>query len=184
MRVISVNVGRPQKLTVNGRQVLTSIYKQPVNGTVKVGAHNLEGDQQSDLRVHGGPNKAVYVYPAEHYEFWRDQFPEMDLPWGSFGENLTTEGLLETSTHVGDRMQIGTAEFQVTQPREPCFKLALRMGREDMVKRFVESGRSGFYLRVTKEGRLGAGDDIAFVSRDLTGTSVSEMFRLKTNPSA
>jgi len=135
-----------------------------VAGSVKVRTLNLEGDQQSDLSVHGGVNMAVYAYPAEHYSYWRNELPEANLSWGAFGENLTTEGLLEGLVNVGDKFRIGTAEFEVTQPRIPCYKLGIRFGRDDIVKRFLQSGRTGFYLAVTQEGQIKAGDAIERLS--------------------
>jgi len=125
-----------------------------------VGTLGLEGDSQADLTVHGGRDKAVYAYPSEHYGYWRERFPGMEMPWGTFGENLTTEGLLEETVHVGDRFAIGSAELQVTRPRLPCFKLGLRFKTQTMVRRFLASGRTGFYLSVIKEGRMEAGDAI------------------------
>lgn len=160
MRIISVNVGRPQSIPSEGEAVLTSIFKTPVVGRVLVRTLNLDGDEQSDLRVHGGPNKAVYLYPSEHYDFWRRQLPDLAFPWGAFGENLTIEGLLEDDVRVGDHLRIGTAEFIVTQPRQPCYKLGIRFDRPDMVKRFYRSGRSGFYVSVFREGEIGSGDAI------------------------
>jgi MOSC domain-containing protein YiiM len=165
MKVISVNVGRPHEFTIGDDILVTSIFKEPVKGRIRVGTLNLEGDEQSDLSVHGGINKAVYAYPSEHYPRWREELPDAELPWGAFGENLTISGLLESSTCIGDRLRIGTAELVVTQPRQPCFKLAYKFGREDMIKRFVRSGRSGFYLRVATEGDVGAGDAIELLSR-------------------
>ena len=161
MRVISVNVGQPREVEFQGRTILTSIWKTPVEGRVRVAGVNIEGDRQSDLRVHGGPAKAVYVYPSEHYEFWRRELPGVDLPWGAFGENLTTEGLLESDTFAGDVLRIGSAEFVVTQPRMPCFKLGIRFGDQRMIKRFDDSGRLGFYLAIAGEGEIGAGDTIS-----------------------
>jgi MOSC domain-containing protein YiiM len=161
MKVVSVNVGLPREVAWNGEAVLTSIFKTPVVGRVRVETLNIAGDRQSDLRVHGGPDKAVYVYPAEHYAFWREELPGVDLPWGSFGENLTVEGLAEDRVSIGDELAIGSAAFVVTQPRMPCLKLAIRFGRMDMVKRFLKSGRSGFYLSVSREGELGAGDPVS-----------------------
>lgn len=143
-----MNVGGPRDVESRGRIVRTSIWKTPVAGRVHVGRLNIDGDQQSDLTVHGGEDKAVYVYPSEHYVFWRRELPDMDIPLGAFGENLTIEGLLESDVNVGDRLAIGTARFKVTQPRLPCFKLAIRFGRDDIIKRFLLSGRSGFYLAV------------------------------------
>ena len=175
-RLVSINVGLPREIEAHGKMVLTSIFKAPVAGPVGVRRMNLEGDQQSDLTVHGGARKAVYVYPSEHYAFWRAEFPDMDLPWGSFGENFTTEGLFENTTCIGDALRIGSAEFVVTQPRTPCFKLAIRFGRDDVIKRFFVSGRSGFYLSVTREGDVIADDAIAFVERS-GGASVADASR-------
>ena len=179
MKVISINTGQPRAVVAGGRTVRTSIWKTPRDGRVRVGTLNIEGDEQSDLTVHGGPRKAVYLYPSEHYAFWREQLPEMDLPWGAFGENVTTEGLAETETRIGDRLEIGTAEFEVTQSRQPCFKLAIRFGRGDMIKRFYASGRSGFYVAVVREGDIGAGDEIRVTKRASRGRMVSEMFAMK-----
>ena len=161
MKVLSVAVGRPRPIEWRGQVAESAIHKAPVAGRVAVRRLNLDGDQQADLSVHGGAEKAVYVYPSEHYPLWRQELPDADLAWGAFGENLTTEGLSEGAVHVGDRLRIGTAEFVVTQPRMPCYKLGMRFRRADMVKRFLRSGRTGFYLAVVKEGALGAGDPIA-----------------------
>jgi MOSC domain-containing protein YiiM len=143
---------------------------------VLVRALNLDGDKQSDLRVHGGARKAVYIYPSEHYEFWRRELPDAELPWGAFGENLTTRGLLEGQVRIGDRIAIGSAEFEVTQSRQPCFKLGIRFGRDDMLARFIASDRSGFYVSVVREGDVGAGDDIAIVASDPEQITVTEEF--------
>ena len=178
MRLISLNTGGPRQVRVNGEQVRTSIWKTPREGRLHVATLNIDGDAQSDLTVHGGRYKAVYCYPSEHYAYWREQLPGMDLPWGIFGENLTTEGLLETDVCIGDRMRIGTAEFQVTQPRQPCFKLGIRFGRADMVRRFLDSGRSGFYVSVVREGDVARGDEIQIVERQTNGMSVSDIFAL------
>jgi len=181
MKVLSVNVGLPRLVEYRGEPVATGIYKEPVGGRVAVNEFNLEGDAQADLRVHGGYSKAVYVYPSEHYEFWRGELPEMDLPFGVFGENLTTEGLLETEVNVGDRFRIGTAEFVVTQPRQPCFKLGIRFNRNDIIKRFAKSRRSGFYLAIKKTGELGANDEIEFMSRQANQPSISDIVRERFN---
>jgi MOSC domain-containing protein YiiM len=174
MQVISINVGLPREVAWRDQIVRTSIFKEPVKGRVRVDRLNIEGDRQSDLTVHGGVDKAVYVYPSEHYEFWRKELPDFDLPWGAFGENLTTTGLSENDVRIGDRFAIGSAEFVVTQPRMPCFKLTIRFGRADMIKRFYRSGRSGFYLAVAKEGEIGVGDAIALLSRDDDAITVAE----------
>jgi MOSC domain-containing protein YiiM len=160
--------------------VTTSIFKEPVTGRVRVNRLNIAGDEQSDLTVHGGPNKAVYVYPSEHYPYWREQLPDFPLPWGAFGENFTSDGLFENEIGIGDQLQIGSAEFVVTQPRMPCFKLGIRFNRADMVKRFLKSGRSGFYLRVLTEGEVGAGDAVTFTVRNDNRVSVSDMVTLYT----
>lgn len=173
MKVVSVNAGLPREVEWQGKRVLTSIFKEPVSGSVRVERLNLDGDRQSDLTVHGGVNKAVYVYPFEHYPFWREQLGA--LPPGAFGENFTTEGLLEDMVRIGDRLTIGSAEFTVTQPRMPCFKLGIRFGRADMVRRFLRSGRVGFYLAVTRPGEVTAGDEIALAESG--GMSVAAMFQ-------
>jgi MOSC domain-containing protein YiiM len=178
--LVSINVGVPREVEWNGKTVRTSIFKNPVAGPVWVERLNLMGDRQSDLTVHGGIVKAVYAYPSEHYRFWREELPGVDLPWGAFGENFTTEGLAEESVCIGDKLRIGSAEFVVTQPRMPCFKLGIRFGRPDMVKRFLGSGRIGFYLAVTQEGEVAAGDAITWVERDGMGVSVAEIFALRT----
>jgi MOSC domain-containing protein YiiM len=175
MKVISVNVGRPHEFTIRGDVIVTSIFKDPVKGRVRVATLNLDGDEQSDLSVHGGINKAVYAYPSEHYARWHEELPDAELPWGAFGENLTLEGLLEGTTCIGDRLRIGTAELVVTQPRQPCFKLAYKFGRQDMIKRFLKSGRSGFYLSVAREGDVGAGDTIELLSRPDGAPTVTDI---------
>jgi MOSC domain-containing protein YiiM len=175
MKVLSVNVGRPRDTEWRTEMVQTAIYKAPVSGPVAVTGLNIAGDQQADLSVHGGPAKAVYAYPSEHYAFWREELPGVALPWGAFGENLTTEGLLETALRVGDMLRIGTTELVVTQPRMPCFKLNVHFQRPDMVKRFMPAGRTGFYLAVVKEGHLGAGDPLDLVPTDEHAISVAEV---------
>ena len=180
MKLLSINVGLPREIEWEGETVLTSIFKEPVWGRVPVRSLNLAGDQQSDLTVHGGRDKAVYTYPSEHYAYWRRELPEMEFPWGAFGENLTTVGLLEDAVYIGDRLRIGSAEFTVTQPLMPCFKLGIRFGRPDMVKRFLASGRSGFYLAVLREGEIGAGDAVEIVARDEQRITVAEVNRLYT----
>jgi MOSC domain-containing protein YiiM len=160
MRIVSVNVGRPRTVRWQGREVTTGIFKEPTAGRVPIRRLNLDGDRQADLTVHGGAAKAVYAYPLEHYPFWREQLAE-ELPFGAFGENLTVEGLpLEHEVAVGDRLRVGSAELVVTQPRLPCYKLGLRFGRKDMVKRFFASGRTGYYLAVEVEGDVARGDAV------------------------
>jgi MOSC domain-containing protein YiiM len=176
-KLVSVNVGRPAPLEWRGRVITTSFLKRPVEGPVIVHGVNIEGDQQSDLEVHGGPQKSVYVYPAEHYPFWRGELPGVDLPFGSFGENLNTLGVTEESVHPGDRLRIGDADLIVTRPRFPCIKMAFRFQREDILRRFQLSGRSGFYVGIAREGTIRSGDEIELVRSDSAQPSIAEIFR-------
>jgi len=180
MKLLSVNVGLPREIEWQGKRVRTSIFKSASAGHVRVMTLNVEGDEQSDLSVHGGVHKAVYAYPSEHYPFWREEVPGVDLPLGTFGENFTTEGLFEEAVHIGDRFRVGSAEFIVTQPRLPCFKLGIRFGRQEMVKRFLRSGRTGFYLAVLEEGLVPAGDSIELLARDEHGVTVADIVNLYT----
>jgi MOSC domain-containing protein YiiM len=178
MRLLSVNVGLPREVSWRGGTVTTSIFKEPVQGRVSLRTLNLEGDRQSDLSVHGGQAKAVYCYPVAHYAYWKAQLPGQPLPPGSFGENFTLESPLEDEVHIGDRLSIGTAELVVTQPRLPCYKLGIRFGSDDMVRRFLSSGRTGYYVAVTREGEVGAGDEGTWLSRDPAAVSISDIVRL------
>jgi MOSC domain-containing protein YiiM len=182
MRVISVNVGVPRDVAWKGITVRTSIFKEPVAGMVIAGKLNLCGDAQADLTVHGGEQKAVYAYPAEHYEYWKMDLGQQ-LSWGSFGENLTTEGIEENGLAIGDRLRIGSALVMVTQPRMPCYKLNLRFGRDDMIKRFLMSGRPGFYFSVAEVGELTANSHIEIVTRDPNKVTVADVGWLYLNPS-
>jgi MOSC domain-containing protein YiiM len=178
MRLVSVNVGQPREVETPHGSVLTSIFKSPVSGRIGVRDHNLDGDRQADLTVHGGPSKAVYAYSSEHYVPWADELPSSDLSFGNFGENLTTEDLTEDRVHIGDQYRIGSAILQVTQPRMPCFKLNLRFGRSDMVKLFWKSGRSGVYFAIMQEGELGCGDEIELLAEHPDRVSVADVVRL------
>jgi MOSC domain-containing protein YiiM len=162
----------------NDEPVSTGIYKEPVDGRVMLRTLNLDGDRQADLTLHGGPQKAVYVYPSEHYAFWKQELPDMDLPWGMFGENFTTEGMFETEINIGDRFRIGSAEVMVTQPRMPCYKLGIRFGRTDIIKRFLASERTGFYFSVLKEGEVGVGDEFELFEKNASGVRVVDVTRL------
>ena len=178
MKLVSVNIGHPREVIYKGKTVTTGIFKEPVEGRIRLRTLNLDGDRQADLSVHGGPSKAVYAYPIEHYEYWREQLPGVDRPWGMFGENLTTEGLREDSVNIGDRFRIGSAEVMVTEPRLPCYKLAAKFGRDDIIKRFLHSGRTGFYFAVMQEGEVGTGDGIELVGRDEHSVTVADITRL------
>ncbi len=142
---------------------------------------NLDGDRQADLNVHGGPTKAAYAYPVEHYDFWRREFPEMELPWGMFGENFTLEGLNESDVNIGDSFRLGDAEVVVSEPRLPCFKLGIKFGRADILRRFLASGRTGFYFSVKREGVVEAGDAIQLIGRDPNNVTVADITRLYSN---
>ena len=178
MKILSVQVGRPRPVTFDGHVTRTGIYKSPVDGPVRVGILNLEGDEQADLTVHGGVNKAVYAYPSEHYEFWRQQYPSLQLEWGAFGENLTTEGLLEREASIGDIVQIGTALLVVVQPRLPCYKLAGKFDDKTILQTFTDSGRSGIYFAVVEEGHLQSGDSITWKSRVKFPFTIADAMRL------
>lgn len=178
MKLISLNVARPKLTVYNGTTISTGIFKEPVSGPVALRTLNLDGDRQADLAVHGGPNKAIYGYPAEHYDLWKQELPGIDLPWGMFGENFTTQGLFESELHIGDRLQVGSAILKVRQPRIPCYKLAAKFRREDILERFLRSGRSGFYFSVEQEGTAKAEDAIELLSREPQGITIADMNRL------
>jgi MOSC domain-containing protein YiiM len=179
MKVIALSVGGPREVEWNGDTVLTSIFKTPVGRRLRVATLNIEGDEQSDLTVHGGAEKAVYVYPSEHYPPWRQELPDADLSGAAFGENLTTEGLSE-NVRIGDRFRIGSAEFVVTQPRMPCYKLGIKFGRLDVLRRMLRSGRTGFYFSVAAEGEIGAGDAIELIGKSDDDLTVADVVRLFT----
>jgi MOSC domain-containing protein YiiM len=178
VKIVSINVGLPRLVLRDDEMVATGIFKEPVAGRVMLRTLNLDGDRQADLTVHGGPEKAVYAYAAEHYPFWKRELPDMDLPLGMFGENFTTEGMLETEINIGDKFRIGSAEVMVTQPRMPCYKLGIRFGRTDIIKRFLASERTGFYFSVLKQGDVGAGDEIELIEKNASGVRVVDVTRL------
>ena len=178
MKLISVNVGLPREVSWKGKTVRTGIFKEPVSERVMVRSLNLDGDRQADLTVHGGLDKAVYVYPFEHYDYWRGELPDIELPLGIFGENFTSTGLREEEVNIGDRFRIGNVTLMVTQPRLPCYKLGIRFGRPDMVKQFLASRRTGFYFRVLQEGEVEAGDTLELLSRDDNNITVADITQL------
>lgn len=181
MKVLSVNCSLPQTVIINGEPVLTGINKEPATAPVEVRPLGLAGDGQADLSVHGGPFQALYAYPVEHYTHWEQHLSCPPLVHGSFGENLTLTGLLETDVCIGDIHRYGEVELQVTGPRIPCFKLGNRLNSPGILKPFLQSGYCGFYYRVIKEGALSAGQTIEIVERDLAQISVRSilgMFRL------
>lgn len=178
MKLISVNVALPRLASWRTQTVNTGIFKQPVSGPVQLRTLNLDGDRQADLTVHGGPFKAVYGYPSEHYDFWRQELPGTQMHWGMFGENFTTERMFEKDLHIGDRLQIGSAILVVRQPRIPCYKLGVKFQRTDILARFLRSGRSGFYFSVEQEGTVSAGSSFEFLSLAPLGITIAEMNRL------
>ncbi len=182
MKLVSVNTGMPREVKWHGRIVTTGIFKEPVGGRVALRKLNLDGDRQADLTVHGGEHKAVYSYSLAHYDFWKKDLPGRELPMGMFGENFTIDdcgkGSAEDSVHLGDRFSVGTAEVVVTQPRLPCYKLGVRFGSDDMVKRFLASGRTGFYVAVVREGEVGVGDEMKVIARETNSVAVSEITNL------
>jgi MOSC domain-containing protein YiiM len=180
MKIISVNVGLPREVVWKGKTVTTGIFKEPVQERLMMRKLNLDGDQQADLSVHGGIDKAVYVYPSEHYEYWRQELPDKEMTWGMFGENLTTVGMMEDEINIGDQFRVGSAEVVVTQPRMPCYKLGIKFGRDDIIKRFLASGRTGFYFAVLKESDVGSGDEIELIERNKNYITVANITALYT----
>jgi MOSC domain-containing protein YiiM len=178
MKIASVNVGMPREVVWKGMTVLTGIFKEPVDGPVMISELNLAGDKQADLTVHGGSEKAIYAYPVEHYEYWRKELAEVSFSSGTFGENLTTEGLREDTLYIGDLLRLGSAVLMVTQPRMPCYQLELRFDRDDMIKRFLKGGRSGFYFSVIESGEVSAGSKVEILARDPNQVSVSDIVGL------
>ncbi len=184
MRVISLNVATPRLITWRGESFTTGIFKQPVEGKVRLRKLNFEGDRQADLSVHGGPLKAVYAYPSEHYPLWQRELGDDENAasilhvWGAFGENLTTEGMTEENVQIGDQFRIGTALLMAVQPRQPCFKLAAKFDSDDMIDRMMENGRSGIYFSVVEEGDVQTGDEITRVGGRESSVTVAEVNRL------
>ncbi|MDX1483509.1 MAG: MOSC domain-containing protein [Alphaproteobacteria bacterium] len=175
MELVSVNVGLPREVTYRGRSYPTAIFKDPVAGRVAVGRLNLDGDRQGNPQTHGGPDMAVYVYSRDHYPFWQEDLGTGGLPCGAFGENLTVTGMADGEVNIGDIYAIGSARFQVTEPRTPCHKLAMKFDDPGLPRRFFASGRLGFYFRVLTEGDVGAGDEIRCEARDAAGLTVAEL---------
>jgi MOSC domain-containing protein YiiM len=177
-KLVSINISLPKEVDFEGQKVITGIFKEPIEGRIILRTLNLDGDKQADLTVHGGPDKAVYAYPIEHYEFWRKVYPDMKMPNGMFGENFTTEGLMEAEVNVGDIFRIGSSKVIATQPRMPCYKLGVKFGRMDVLKKFLASGRSGIYFKVLEEGEVGAGDPIIQIKKDTNRVGISDIVRL------
>ena len=182
MKLVSLNVGRPRLVTWKGETFKTGIFKIPGGGRIMLRETNLDGDRQADLSVHGGPNKAVYGYASEHYSYWRKELPKEELPWGAFGENFTTEGMLETKLSMGDRYRLGSAVIRVTTPRLPCYKLAAKFQSDAIIGRFLRSGHSGFYFAVEEEGEVGAGDEFQYLASETPSLTIAELNHLYVSP--
>ena len=178
MKILSVNIGLPRKVLFSGQIVTTGIFKEPVKGRIALRRLNLDGDRQADLTVHGGLDKAVYSYASEHYEYWQHELHGTRLPYGMFGENFTTEGLIEEDINIGDQFKVGSARIVTTQPRMPCYKLGVKFGQMDIIRRFLASGRPGVYFRVLQEGEVEAGDAMELISRDKNNVTVKDIVRL------
>ncbi len=177
-KVLSVNISIPKEVEFEGQKVTTGIFKESVEGRIKLRSLNLDGDKQADLTVHGGLDKAVYAYPIEHYQFWRKIYPNTKMPNGMFGENFTIEGILESEVNVGDCFGIGSSKVIATQPRMPCYKLGVKFGRMDIIRKFLVSGRSGIYFKVLEEGEVGAGDSIIKLESDSNRVAISDVVRM------
>ena len=180
LKLLSLNVGLPRQVRFQDGIVTTGIFKEPIRGRVRLRKLNLDGDRQADLRVHGGVDKAIYAYPGEHYSYWREELPGKLLPWGMFGENFTTEGMFEETVNIGDRFMVGTAKLAATQPRMPCYKLGVKFGNMDIIKKFLASGLTGVYFKVVKEGELEQGDEIRLIKKDKNNVTVKDIVRLYT----
>src|ERR1044072_2583314 len=181
IKVVSVNVGLPKQISYGKRQVVTSIFKEPIEGRVKVTTLKLDWDAQADLSVHGGLDKAIYSYSEEHYKYWKEVYPTIVMPFGMFGENLTTQGLNEDTVNIGDQYQIGSSRLVVTQPRMPCYKLGIKFGRMDILEKFINSQRPGIYYKVLQEGDLGAGDNIILLYKDKNNVTINDIVSLYLN---
>ena len=179
-KILSVNVSIPKEVEFEGQKVTTGIFKEPVEGRIKLRSFNLDGDKQADLTVHGGPDKAAYAYPIEHYQFWRGVYHNIEMPNGMFGENFTIQGLMENEVRVGDCFEMGSSKVIATQPRMPCYKLGIKFKRMDILGKFLASGRTGIYFKVLEEGEVGAGDSIIKVEKDPNGVLISDIARMYT----
>ena len=180
LKLLSLNVGLPRQVRFQDGIVTTGIFKEPIRGRIRLRKLNLDGDRQADLTVHGGVDKAIYAYPGEHYSYWREELPGKLLPWGMFGENFTTEGMFEETVNIGDQFMVGTAKLVATQPRMPCYKLGVKFGNMDIIKRFLASGLTGVYFKVVKEGELEQGDEIKLIKKDKNNVTVKDIVRLYT----
>ena len=178
MKVLSTNIGKPQLIEWRGQQIETGIYKYPVNEPIFLGSEDVVADHVIDRRYHGGVDKACYLYSADHYSFWKNKYPEVDFNWGMFGENITMSGLNESQINIGDSFQLGEAVVQVSQPRQPCFKLGVRFNDQKVVSDFWELPYPGIYLRIIKQGNVKNGDEMILLDRNIESLTVSRVFSI------
>jgi len=177
MKILAVNVGLPQKIQWQNKEIQTSIYKSPIKGPVMVNAENIEGDRQSDLNVHGGLDKAVYAYSFDTYPWWQRELKIDSLPYGSFGENLTLDALDESQVFVGDIFEVGDCQLEAVQPRVPCFKLGIKFGEQKIIQTFNDYHRCGVYFRVKQPGMIRAGDTMKLIGSETIKASMAELFQ-------
>jgi MOSC domain-containing protein YiiM len=177
MKIISANIGEPRTMSWNGKEVTTGIFKFPVNQPIYLGEEDVVNDHVIDRRYHGGVDKACYLYSADHYSYWQNLYPGLEMIWGMLGENLTVEGLNEAEVNIGDIFQIGETVVQATQPRQPCFKLEFRFHDKNIVRQYVDSGFAGVYVRVLEKGHVKAGDSMTLLERK-DSISIQKVFEL------
>ena len=176
MKIISTNIGLPQTITWKEKTVQTGIFKKPVNKPIFLSKLGVDEDAVMNKKVHGGIDKSCYLYPTDHYAFWKQKYPDLDWNWGIFGENLSVAGLAENKMHIGDVLEIGESIVKITQPRIPCYKLGVRFGHQEIIKQFLEASRSGIYVKVLKEGFVQAGDQVYLLERQSNNLTVSQIF--------
>lgn len=178
MKIVSTNLSKPKTVFWKGKPVQTGIFKEPVDVPIELGEHDVIGDSVIDRKYHGGKYQACYLYSADHYDFWKKEFPSTNMPYGMFGENITVEGLDEKDLFIGAKYQLGTAVVQVSQPREPCFKLGIRFGDQTVLKKMINSGYCGTYVKVLKPGKVRTGDSFELIENQTEGLSIAEVFNM------
>jgi MOSC domain-containing protein YiiM len=178
MQIISTNIAKPTTFIWHGKEHTTGIYKKPVDTSIFLGNEEVKGDEVSDRKVHGGEFKACYLFSADHYPYWKDKYPHLDWTYGMLGENLTIEGLNEKELHIGDIYKVGNAVVQITQPREPCYKFAVKFDSNDVLKEFIDHGYPGTYVKVLEEGDVKNGDTFVLIEKSKDSISIWDFFKL------
>ena len=178
MKVTSTNLGEPTKINWNGKQTLTGIYKYPVDQPIYLDTEDVQGDTVVDRKYHGGIYKACYLFSADHYDYWKAKYPQLEWDWGMFGENLTIQGLDESQLRIGSTYRLGTALVQISQPREPCYKLGIRFGDQEILKQFIDHGRPGTYIRVLEPGTVSKGDSMELVTASESPLTIAQFYEL------